>query len=86
MTQPRCVDTGFTPHIHATLENEMHASKEFKKFGLQFIHDIHLMGETMDNLINNVSIPSNESERTRLKHFLNEIIDGRVTDADVRHF
>lgn len=64
--------------------NDMNVPSEFKKFGLQFIQDLHLRGDTFDELIHNVLKPFKGEERERLRMFLNELLDARVPDAELQ--
>ncbi|WP_375454906.1 hypothetical protein [uncultured Methylobacterium sp.] len=62
----------------------MKMSEEFKTFGLQFIQDIELRGETLDELLQSVLGPFKGDARVRLRAFLDEAVNARVSDAELQ--
>lgn len=59
-------------------------SAEFHRFGLQFIQDIELMGNSLEELLHNVLSPFRGEERTRLRAFLDEATKDNVSDEDLQ--
>ena len=62
----------------------MDVSQEFKTFGLRFIQDIELRGETLDELLRSVLSPFRGDARGRLRAFLDEAVSARVSDAELQ--
>ncbi|WP_375454905.1 hypothetical protein [uncultured Methylobacterium sp.] len=66
------------------MEIEMEVSKEFKIFGLQFIEDFEMLGETIDEVMQNALRPFKGEARIRLRSFLDEAVSGRVSDEELQ--
>ncbi len=62
----------------------MEVSKEFKIFGLQFIEDFEMLGETIDEVMQNALRPFKGEARIRLRSFLDEAVSGRVSDEELQ--
>ena len=62
----------------------MQPSKEFKQFGRWFIQDLHLLGNTLEEVIDRIVKDYDECKRNNLRNFIDKILESKLTHQEMQ--
>ncbi|MCJ2023546.1 hypothetical protein [Methylobacterium sp. J-067] len=80
--EPAVIEPLQPPRVTAV--SDMLPSKEFEQYGRMFIQDLHLFGNSMEEIIDCIIENYDESKKDELRNFVEIILGSNLTHEDLQ--
>ena len=80
--EPAIIEPLQPPRVTAV--SDMLPSKEFEQYGRMFIQDLHLFGNSMEEIINCIIENYDELKKDELRNFVESILGSNLTHEDLQ--